>query len=82
MVSALLANQTEAFAKNDLNTYRIIVDLPFKLTTNYGTTLAFNYEIKGMADILTKKRKLIYRLFDNFKYITSKKQSNYTTVRL
>ena len=69
-----LANQTEAFAKkNDLNTYLITVELPDKLTTNYGTTLGFKYEIKGVADILTKKRKLLYRLFDNLKYIASKK---------
>ena len=73
MISGL-ANQTEAFAKkNDLNTYLITVELPDKLTTNYGTTLGFNYEIKGVADILTKKRKLLYRLFDNLKYIASKK---------
>jgi len=73
MISAL-TNQTEAFArKNDLQTYLITVDLPDKLTTNYGTTLDFNYEIKGMADILTKKRKLLNRLFDNLKYIASKK---------
>lgn len=73
MISGL-ANQTEAFAKkNDLNTYLITVELPDKLTTNYGTTLGFKYEIKGVADILTKKRKLLYRLFDNLKYIASKK---------
>jgi len=73
MISAL-TNQSEAFAKkNDLQTYLITVDLPDKLTTNYGTTLGFNYEIKGIADILTKKRKLLLRLFDNLKYIASKK---------
>lgn len=75
MISAL-ANQTEAFAKkNDINTYLITVDLPAKLTTNYGATLDFSYEIKGTADILTKKRKLLLRLFDNLKYIASKKTS-------
>ena len=73
MISAL-TNQSEEFArKNDLQTYLITVDLPDKLTTNYGTTLDFNYEIKGVADILTKKRKLLLRLFDNLKYIASKK---------
>jgi len=73
MISTL-SNQTESFArKNDLQTYLITVDLPDKLTTNYGTTLDFNYEIKGVADILTKKRKLVLRLFDNLKYIASKK---------
>ncbi|MCL4481040.1 MAG: HlyD family secretion protein [Bacteroidetes bacterium] len=73
MISAL-SNQTETFAKkNDIQTYLITVDLPNKLTTNYGTTLDFNYEIKGVADILTKKRKFLLRLFDNLKYIASKK---------
>lgn len=73
MISTL-SNQTEEFAKKyDLQTYLITVDLPNKLTTNYGTTLDFNYEIKGVADILTKKRKLLLRLFDNLKYIASKK---------
>ena len=73
MISAL-SNQSEAFAKkNDLQTYLITVDLPDKLTTNYGTTLDFSYETKGVADILTKKRKLLLRLFDNLKYIASKK---------
>ena len=73
MISAL-SNQSETFAKkNDIQTYLITVDLPHKLTTNYGTTLDFNYEIKGVADILTKKRKLLLRLFDNLKYIASKK---------
>ncbi|MCX6219580.1 MAG: HlyD family efflux transporter periplasmic adaptor subunit [Bacteroidia bacterium] len=73
MISAL-STQSETFAKkNDLQTYLITVDLPNKLTTNYGTTLDFNYEIKGVADILTKKRKLLLRRFDNLKYIASKK---------
>ncbi len=73
MISAL-SNQSETFAKkNDLQTYLITVDLPNKLTTNYGTTLEFNYEFKGVADILTRKRKLLLRLFDNLKYIASKK---------
>jgi len=69
-----LTNQSETFAKkNDLQTYLITVDLPDKLTTNYGITLDFNYEIKGVVDILTKKKKLLLRLFDNLKYIASKK---------
>jgi len=73
MISAL-STQSETLAKkNDLQTYLITVDLPNKLTTNYGTTLDFNYEINGVADILTKKRKLLLRLFDNLKYIASKK---------
>ncbi len=56
-----------------INTYMIIVDLPDQLTTNYGVKLDFNYEIRGVADILTRKRKLIVRLFDNLRYIASNK---------
>ena len=69
-----LSNQTvEATSQNEINTYLITVDLPFELTTNYGAKLDFRYEIKGIADILIKRRKLLERLFDNLKYIASKK---------
>ncbi len=72
-VSAL-ANPTEGIApQGKLNTYLVTVDLPGNLITNYGATLAVTQEVKGTADILTKKRKLLERLFDNLKYIASKK---------
>jgi len=57
----------------NISTYLILIDLPEMLTTNYGMKLDFRYEIRGVADILTKKRKLLMRLFDNLKYIASKK---------
>jgi hypothetical protein len=57
----------------NISTYLILIDLPEMLTTNYGVKLDFRFETKGMADILTKKRKLLERLFDNLKYIASKK---------
>jgi hypothetical protein len=69
-----LSNQTvEIAGQNKINTYLITVDLPLELTTNYGAKLDFRYEIKGIADILIKRRKLLERLFDNLKYIASKK---------
>ena len=49
-------------------TYLVIVSLPDGLTTNYGESLYFKYEIKGTAEIVVKKRRLIERLFDNLKY--------------
>ncbi len=67
-----VANKTEIGGQNVINTYLILIDLPDLLTTNYGVTLDFSYEIKGIADILTKRRKLLERLFDNLKYIASK----------
>ncbi len=48
--------------------YLIIVDLPHQLKTNYGSRLDSKFEIKGLAEIITKDRRLIERLFDNLKY--------------
>ena len=71
---SMLTNQAELVAKqNNLHTYLVTVDLPRRLTTNYGATLDFRYETKGMAQIVTKPRRLLERLFDNLKYIASKK---------
>lgn len=72
-ISQLSTQTVEQSGQNKINTYLITVDLPLDLTTNYGAKLDFRYEIKGIADILTKKRKLLERLFDNLKYIASKK---------
>ncbi len=71
---SMLSNKTEVVAgQNKILTYQVTVDLPQQLTTNYGATLDFRYEIKGVAEIITKPRKLIERLFDNLKYVASKK---------
>ena len=72
-ISQLSNQSVEVSGQNKINTYLITVDLPIELTTNYGAKLDFRYEIKGIADILTKRRKLLERLFDNLKYIASKK---------
>ena len=53
--------------------YLVVIDLPHSLTTNYGTNLGFQYEIKGAAEIITSKRRLLERLFDNLKYIAKVK---------
>lgn len=67
-----ISNQTEEImAQSKVNSYLVNVELPEQLTTNYGTTLNFKHDIKGMAQILVKKRKLIERLFDNLKYIVN-----------
>lgn len=68
-----VTNQTNESGGQSINTYLILIDLPELLTTNYGVKLDFRYEIRGVADILIKKRKLVERLFDNLKYIASKK---------
>ncbi|WP_423127968.1 HlyD family secretion protein [Gaoshiqia sp. Z1-71] len=71
---SMLTNQAELAARqNNLHTYLVTVALSKRLTTNYGATLDFRYETKGMAQIVTKPRKLLERMFDNLKYIASKK---------
>jgi len=71
---SMLTNQAEELTrKNNIHTYLVTVDLPHRLTTNYGASLDSRYEIKGEANIVTKPRRLLERLFDNLKYIASKK---------
>ena len=53
---------------NEINTYLVNVALDNGLTTNFDSELAFKHEMKGTAEIITKERRLIQRLFDNLKY--------------
>ncbi len=71
-ISGLTSNINVARDQN-ISTYLVLIELPELLKTNYGVNLDFRFEIRGMADILTKRRKLIERLFDNLKYIASEK---------
>lgn len=68
--SISLTTNEQIISQNTINFYLIIVELPQGLTTNYGETLNFKYEIVGSADIIVKERRLIQRLFDNLKYNT------------
>ena len=68
--SISLLSQPQKTVQNPVETYLIVVNLPQGLTTNYGETLDFQFEIGGSADIIVKDRRLIERLFDNLKYRT------------
>ena len=57
--------QTQQSAESPVETYLVTVELPHGLTTNYGDTLDFQYELGGIADIIVKDRRLLERLFDN-----------------
>jgi len=70
--SISLTSNTLKTEKGDIETYLVTVDFPNQLKTNYGTTLAFKFETKGTAEIITNDRKLIQRLFDNLKYVMRK----------
>jgi hypothetical protein len=64
----LVASPTQA-GNGSMDTYMVSLTFPNELTTNYGTQLDFKFEAKGIAEIITKDRKLIERFFDNLKYI-------------
>ena len=65
-----LAGKKISLSENQVTyAYLVVVELPNNLTTNYGSNLGFQYEINGVAEIITDKRRLIERLFDNLKYI-------------
>lgn len=47
--------------------YLVIITFPNGTTTNFGKFLPLNFESKGTAEIITKRRRLIERLFDNLR---------------
>lgn len=48
--------------------YLVEVELPNQLKTNYGTQLGGQTGIKGSAEVIVHKRRLIERLFDNLRH--------------
>ena len=70
--SISLTTNTFKTERGDIAAYMVTVDLPEELKTNYGSKLDFKFEIKGQAEIITKDRRLIERLFDNLKYAVKK----------
>ena len=51
----------------DVDAYLVVVAFPDGLKTNFGRTLPLDFESKGTAEIITKRKRLIERLFDNLK---------------
>lgn len=56
--------QTE---KGTSDAYLVLIAFPNGLVTNFGQSLALDFETKGSAEIITKRKRLIERLFDNLK---------------
>ncbi len=52
--------------------YLVAVSFPEGTTTNFGKFLPLDFESKGTAEIITKRKRLIERLFDNLKAKTEK----------
>ncbi len=59
-------------ANNSAEAYLVRVAFPDGLRTNYGKVLQCNFETKGTADIIVRKKRLIQRLFDNLRNDTGK----------
>lgn len=73
--SISLVTNIQETLNGEVNSYLVQATLPQDLITNYGRQLEFKYELKGTAEIITKKRRLIERIFDNIKYMLSNRQS-------
>lgn len=52
--------------------YLVVIDFPGETTTNFGKFLPLDFESKGTAEIITKRKRLVERLFDNLKAKTEK----------
>lgn len=51
----------------EIDTYLVVISFPDGTQTNFGKTLPLDFESKGTAEIITKRKRLIDRLFDNLK---------------
>jgi len=70
--SISLTTNTEKAGDGSMEAYLLTVKFPKGLLTNYGKQVVFRYESKGSAEIVTKDRRLVERLFDNLKYALNK----------
>jgi hypothetical protein len=68
VASISLTTNTERTKDATVETYLVTIKFDNGLTTNYGEPLSFKYEAAGSAEIITKDRVLIERLFDNLRY--------------
>jgi hypothetical protein len=64
-----LTAHSEKTQEGENNTYLVHVELPNNLTTSYGKVINNAHEVKGSAEIITSRRRLIQRMFDNLKYL-------------
>lgn len=62
------------------NAYILEVELPNGLLTNYGKTLEFSQEMRGVADIITEDIRLIQRIFAPIKSLIEAHSEEYQTV--
>lgn len=56
----------------EVDAYLVRISFPNGTVTNFGKTLPLDFESKGTIEIITMRKRLIERLFDNLKVITEK----------
>ena len=64
---SLTPNSRKDASQNTVDRYLVNVEIPQKSYTELGSSINLKFESKGTADIVTKERRLIQRLFDNLK---------------
>lgn len=72
ITSISLTTNTKSTQKGEMEIYLATVEFKDGLITNYGKKLDFKFESKGSAEIITKDRRFIERLFDNLSYALNK----------
>lgn len=70
--SVSIATNSTKTEKGEVENYMVTVNFPNQLKTNYGSKLDVKLDAKGVAEIITKDRRLIERFFDNLKYAVNK----------
>jgi len=66
-----LTNKMET-NNNIIDVYLVEIVFPDGLVSNFGKTLPLDFESKGTVEIITKRKRLIERLFDNLRSIGEK----------
>lgn len=66
-----ITNKVET-ANGTSNSYLAVISFPEGTVTNFGKLLPLDFETKGTAEIITRRKRLIERLFDNLKAKTEK----------
>lgn len=68
--SISLSTRTEHNQQSAIECYLVNITFPTPLKTSYGNFITEAHEIKGSAEIITKKRNLLQRIFENLRYLT------------
>lgn len=61
-----ITNKVET-ANGTSDSYLAVISFPEGTVTNFGKLLPLDFETKGTAEIITRRKRLIERLFDNLK---------------